>query len=255
MKNILLSSLLLLGTVTTQSNASTLKGGTDINIAISNELSEIREMVELYVAIGIKLKYKDPATRLQKDIDHFDKLIDRLKSNCKDDSIIPDILATEASWLKIKDHVKSALTAQDKDIMKKEILFIHSNLFKIKKGLLKTKKSLQPQTDNETKKAIMACTIIGSASRAFSAHYYMDMWKLKDPTISEHWKTAAKKYQASIDTLNNSKFAKDAKFKKLITKSSKHLKIFTMLWQLKSDSNYTPALISRKSKASHHNAQ
>jgi len=250
----LILSTLLLASTTTASYSFELNSDRGMSIGISNELSEIREMIELYVAIGIKLKYKNPKERLTKDIKKFDILIATLEKDFKDPRIQQNISSCKSGWQEIKEHVTTALTSSGKDSMQKEILFIHGNLFKVKKDLLMIKKSILSKLDPSAQKLIMACTVIGSAARTFSAHYYMDMWELKDPTISEHWKTAAKKYKSAIDTLSASSFAKDPNFKKMIDKSTKYLQIFTMLWELKKSDNHTPALISRKSNQAHSNA-
>jgi len=233
--------------------ATELNSDKEIYISISEELSEIREMIELYVAIGEGLTYRNPRERLMLVVKKCNMLIKNLRQHYQSTEISLLIDTCEASWKEIRSHVESALTFTDMEKMHSEILYIHANLFKLKKTLLDIKKVLQPQMNKKVKKLLMASTVIGSAARTLSAHYYMEMWKLDDPTISNHWKKAVKKYEASLKTLRSSEFSKDERFKKLFIGVERDLLFFKVLWEFKQGS-HTPSLISKKSKHAHHNA-
>jgi len=186
--------VLMFSTMQTLLYAVELKNDKEIYISISEELSEIREMIELYVAIGEGLKYKNPRERLKRTIAKCNVLIKILRQRYPKLGKNKSVDICEASWKEIQEHIASALILTDVKKMKKEILYIHANLFKLKKSLLAIKKILQPEMKKEIKMSLMASTVIGSAARTLSAHYYMEMWELDDPTISNHWKKAVKKY-------------------------------------------------------------
>jgi hypothetical protein len=229
------------------------KNDKDVYIAISEELSAMREMIELYVAIGGGLRYQDPRKRLKSIISKSDTLIKAILQKYQNTEILESANGFVEAWREIKEHIESALVLKNTEMMKGEILYIHANLFKLKKALLHIKKTLQPQMNMLTKKSLMGSTIIGSAARTLSAHYYMEMWELDDPTISNHWKKAIQKYETSLSILEKSSFSKDDRFHKLLIGTKKDLLFFKVLWELK-EGTHAPALISRKSKHAYRNA-
>ena len=247
-----LFSLFLMPIASAASNTM-MENDKKIYISISEELSEIREMIELYVAIGEGLRYKNPKVRLELVMGKCNALIKNLRQHYQSAEIRSLVDNCEIAWKEIRSHVASALTSKDTAKMREEILYIHSNLFKLKKTLLNIKKMLQPQMNKEIKKSLMATTVIGSAARTLSAHYYMEMWELDDPSISNHWKKAVKKYEASLEILRNSKYVKEKNFQKLLSGVEKDLLFFKILWEFK-QGTHAPSLISKKSKHAHQNA-
>ena len=221
-------------------------------LAMGEQMSNVRNMLENYSLIATKVTYKSPEDRLVENIAQYEKLMEETKKNFKDKEIQKSIKISKKAWKPVKKALLTATKEQDVKKMEEEGLFIHGNIRSVIRELANIKKFLLEKEKVKDSELLNASIEISASARRLSAHYMMKMWGLDDPTIEKHWNKGVEIYTNSIKLLKASEYYKDPKFKKLLNTTQKHLKYFTMV--ILFDDKYVPVLVQEKAKSAFESA-
>jgi len=224
-------------------NASGYEKNTEAILKIGENMASIRGVLEAYSMVTAKIKYKVPKEDLKEDISEYESLISYLEKNYHDKTISKKLKEDKKAWDKIKPAIMSAFETYDIDKMKKNILFIHSNIRTVLKNLEDIKSYIIQKYDIKNEKELNAAIEIGASAKRLSAHYMIKMLNVNDPTVDKHWGKGIKIYSNSIAILKASKFYKNPKFKELLDDTQKKLKYFKTMYGL---DQYMPVIFKRK---------
>jgi len=211
-------------------NALEIKNDNDAILKLGMEMSNMRNMLEAYILIGIKLKYKDPTKKLKNGIEHYEDLLFSLQGKYSNDAEIQkSIKISLKAWKIVKSAMVLALGKTNLEDMKKGAIFIHGNIRTVIKQMEHMKKYLLSQSDFQEREALNASIEIAASARRLSAHYMMELWKLDDPTIKKHWNKGLKIYGDSLQILKKSSYTNNKNFMKLLNGCSKYHRYFTKM--------------------------
>ena len=228
-KKILLSLVLLL--YLTPLHAIEIKNNNDAILKLGMEMSNMRNMLEAYILIGIKLEYKDPTQKLKDGIAHYEDLLHALQSKYKNDKVMQKSIDTSfKAWKIVRKAMILALQKSSLKEMKEGAIFIHGNIRTVIKEMARMKKILLDKSTIKDKDALNASIEIAASSRRLSAHYMMALWHLDDPTIQKHWKKGLKIYGDSLDILRHSSYVENKEFLVLLNSCRKYHKYFVKMW-------------------------
>jgi hypothetical protein len=212
-------------------HAVEIQDDSDAILKLGMEMSNMRNMLEAYILIGIKLDYKNPTQKLKNGITHYEDLLTSLQSTYKNDADIQKSLASSfKAWKIVRKAMVLALnntTSLEK--MKEGAIFIHGNIRTVIKEMARMKKILLNKSNIKDKEALDASIEIAASARRLSAHYMMELWKLDDPTIKKHWNKGLKIYGDSLALLRQSPYMNNSKFRTLFSSCSKYHRYFTKM--------------------------
>ena len=226
--------------------ASELKKSLHTVLAIGGQMTNMRHLLETYALIATNVSYKAPEKRLLKGILEYEGTINSIEKQYKDKEIVESIKAGKKAWKPVKEALLTSIKDNDAKRMMKEGLFIHANIRSVIKELANMKKYLLNRYNPKDKEEINAVIEIDASSQRLSAHYMMKMWGLPDPTIQKHWDKGVKIYKESIEILKASHYYKEPKFKKLLDRTERHLKYFTMVVTF--EDKFVPILVQDKAE-------
>jgi len=210
--------------------AAEIKDDRDAILKLGMEMSNMRDMLEAYILVGIKLDYKNPTQKLKNGIGHYENLLVALQSKYKDDTEIQKNLSISfQAWKVVREAMVLALHDTSLEKMKEGAIFIHGNIRTVIKALASMKKILLKKSSIKDKEALNASIEIAASARRLSAHYMMALWKLNDPTIEKHWNKGLKIYADSLAILKQSNYIDNPKFKTLLSNCSKYHRYFTRM--------------------------
>jgi hypothetical protein len=223
---ILFFLILILSLNTVQ--AVEIQDDSDTILKLGMEMSNMRNMLEAYILIGIKLDYKNPTKKLKNGITHYENLLMALHAKYKDDADIQKSIASSfKAWKIVRKAMVLALNnATSLEKMKEGAIFIHGNIRTVIKEMARMKKILLNKSDIKDKEALDASIEIAASARRLSAHYMMALWKLDDPTIQKHWNKGLKIYGDSLEVLRQSHYMHNNKFRVLFNSCSKYHRYF-----------------------------
>jgi len=229
-KKILLSFMLLV--YINPLHATEIKDDNDAILKLGMEMSNMRNMLEAYILIGIKEDYKNPTKKLKNGITQYEDLLLSLQSKYANNNEIQQSIGTShKAWEIVR---KAMVLALDKNNSLKEMkdgaIFIHGNIRTVIKEMALMKKILLDKSTINNKDALNASIEIAASSRRLSAHYMMALWHLDDPTIKKHWEKGLKIYKDSLDILNNSSYIKNEEFLSLLSSCNKYYRYFVKMW-------------------------
>ncbi len=236
----------------TQVQAAKMKKGLSSALDLGKQMSNMRNMLETYSLIATQVSYKAPEERLKKGIAEYEGVLASMEKNFKDKEIKKSIKASRKAWKPVKTALLTALEDNDAKRMMDEGLFIHANIRSVIIELSKMKMYLLEKNKVKDRKKLNAAIEIAASSQRLSAHYMMKMWGLPDPTIQEHWDQGVKIYTDSIKILKESDYYKDAKFKKNLDITEKHLKYFIIVFTF--DDKFVPVLVHDKAEIAYNSA-
>ena len=251
-KKILLSLVLLL--YFNPLHAIEIKNDNDAILKLGMEMSNMRNMLEAYILIGIKLEYKNPTQKLKDGIAHYEDLLHALQSNYTNDKAIQKSIDTSLQAWKIV-HKAIVLALDKKNSLKKMkdgAIFIHGNIRTVIKEMARMKKILLDKFTIKDKDALNASIEIAASSRRLSAHYMMALWHLDDPTIKKHWEKGLKIYEDSLNILKNSSYVENKEFLGLLNSCRKYHRYFVRMGNKR---KIYSILIDKKSNIVFHKAK
>lgn len=214
----------------TYTHAMEIKNDKESILALGMEMSNMRNMLEAYILIGAKIKYKNPTQKLKNGIVHYEDLLLSIQKKYKDDTQIQTSVTTSLkAWQHVKEAMLLALNNETLEKMKTGAIFIHGNIRTVIKELANMKQHFLDKSNIKNKDALNASMEIAASSRRLSAHYMMDLWHLDDPTIQEHWNKGLKIYGDSIEVLKNSSYMSNKKFNRLLNQCIDYHKYFTKM--------------------------
>jgi len=207
-----------------------IKDDRDAILKLGMEMSNMRDMLEAYILVGIKLEYKNPTQKLKNGIQHYENLLVALRSKYRDDTDIQkNISISFKAWRVVRKAMILALNDTSLEQMKKGAIFIHGNIRTVIKALANMKRILLTKSNIKDKEILNASIEIAASARRLSAHYMMGLWKLNDPTIEKHWNKGLQIYADSLTTLKHSEYMHDTQFKTLLNSCSRYYRYFTKM--------------------------
>ena len=228
-KNIILTIFILMNTSLLQASPQTDR---DTVLKLGMEMSNMRNMLEAFILIGAKIKYKNPTKKLKEGIVHYENMIDTIQSDYPNDAIIQQsIMTSRKAWPIVKGAMQLALQNEPLEKLKKGAIFIHGNIRTVIKEMAHMKNHIFEVSSIQDKEALNASIEIAASARRLSAHYMMDLWHLDDPTIEKHWKKGMKIYGDSMDTLQTSAYMKNPRFATLFRSVKKYHRYFEKMWE------------------------
>ncbi len=229
-KKILLSLVLLV--YLTPLHAIEIKNDNDAILKLGMEMSNMRNMLEAYILIGIKLEYKNPTKKLKDGITHYEDLLHALQSKYKNDKAMQNSIDTSFhAWKIVRKAMVLALDKKNSlKKMKDGAIFIHGNIRTVIKEMARMKKILLDKSTIQDKDVLNASIEIAASSRRLSAHYMMALWHLDDPTIKKHWDKGLKIYGDSLNILRHSAYVENKEFLDLLSSCRKYHRYFVRMW-------------------------
>jgi len=228
-KNIILTIFILMNTSLLQASPQTDR---DTVLKLGMEMSNMRNMLEAFILIGAKIKYKNPTKKLKEGIVHYENMIDTIQSDYPNDKIIQQsIMTSRKAWSIVKGAMQLALQNEPLEKLKKGAIFIHGNIRTVIKEMAHMKNHIFKVSSIQDKEALNASIEIAASARRLSAHYMMDLWHLDDATIEKHWKKGMKIYGDSMDTLQTSAYMKNPRFATLFRSVKKLHHYFERMWE------------------------
>ena len=229
-KKILLSLVLLL--YISPLHAIEIKNDNDAILKLGMEMSNMRNMLEAYILIGIKLEYKNPTKKLKDGIAHYENLLSSLQSTYKNDKAMQASIDTSLKAWKIVGKAMAVALNKKSSLkkMKNGAIFIHGNIRTVIKEMARMKKILLDKSTIKDKDILNASIEIAASSRRLSAHYMMALWHLDDPTIKKHWEKGLKIYGDSLNILRHSSYVEDKEFLGLLNSCRKYHRYFIRMW-------------------------
>ena len=212
-------------------HAIEIKNDNDAILKLGMEMSNMRNMLEAYILIGIKVDYKNPTKKLKDGMAHYEDLLVSLRSKYKNDKRIQQSISTSfQSWEPVAKAM--ALTLKEKNLkeMKDGAIFIHDNIRILIEEMERMKKILLDESTMIEKDALNASIEIAASARRLSAHYMMALWQLDDPTVKEHWEKGLKIYGDSLDILRHSSYVENEEFLILLNSCRKYHRYFIRMW-------------------------
>ena len=210
--------------------AVVLKSDKEAILQIGMEMSQMRNMLEAYILIGVGQKYKDPTLKLSNGITQYETILDSLSHYyIQDEAMQNSIARSQAAWVPVKKAMHLALDKQPVEKMKEGAIFIHGNIRSLIKELAFMKQHLLEQSTIPNKEALNASIEIAASSQRLSTHYMMYLWKLDDPTIEAHWQKGLAIYAESLKVLQHSSYTSNPQFASLLRSCIKYHKYFTKM--------------------------
>jgi len=204
----------------------------DTVLKLGMEMSNMRNMLEAFILIGAKVKYKNPTKKLKEGIVHYENMIDTIHHNYLNDEVIQQsIMTSRKAWPIVKGAMQLALQNEPLEKLKKGAIFIHGNIRTVIKEMAHMKNHIFKVSSIQDKEALNASIEIAASARRLSAHYMMDLWHLDDPTIEKHWKKGMKIYGDSMNTLQTSAYMKNPRFATLFRSVKKYHRYFEKMWE------------------------
>jgi len=230
LRNIILFIIFIsLNTSVLHANTKTDK---DTVLKLGMEMSNMRNMLEAFILIGAKIKYKNPTKKLKEGIVHYENMIDTIQSDYPNDEIIQQsIMSSRKAWPSVKGAMQLALQNEPLEKLKKGAIFIHGNIRTVIKEMAHMKKHIFKVSSIRDKEALNASIEIAASARRLSAHYMMDLWHLDDSTIEKHWKKGMKIYGDSLAILKTSPYMKNPRFAVLYRSVKKYHRYFEKMWE------------------------
>lgn len=204
----------------------------DTVLKLGMEMSNMRNMLEAFILIGAKIKYKNPTKKLKEGIVHYENMIDAIQNDYPNDKVIQQSIATSRkAWPIVKGAMELALQNVSLEKLKKGAIFIHGNIRTVIKEMAHMKNHIFKVSSIQNKEALNASIEIAASARRLSAHYMMDLWNLEDATIEKHWKKGMKIYGDSMHILKTSVYMKNPRFSTLFRSVKKLHHYFERMWE------------------------
>ncbi|MEA3491455.1 MAG: hypothetical protein U9R27_06110 [Campylobacterota bacterium] len=249
-----LALLVIVLLMSSQAHAKKLDQNVDTLIELGKQVSNAGSMLSNYVAIGTKIKFKDPIGRLKGNIEEYDSTLNLLNERYSDDATIQKSLKnSRISWKLIKDKLLSATVEPDSKTMKKEALFVYGNIHNIIAEMELMKEHLLKSATSIESVALDSAIGVSTSSHNLLMIYMMQMWGLSDATTTKDWDISVERYKKSIAVLQKSPFYKDLEFKGWLDRTETILEYIIMSFSM-IDSNATPSMMYNKCKDTDENA-
>lgn len=251
-KKILLSLALLI--YINPLHALEIKNDNDAILKLGMEMSNMRNMLEAYILIGIKVDYKNPTKKLKDGIVHYEDLLVLLQSKYQNNNAMQHSIDTSLqAWKIVRKAMVLALDKKNSlKKMKDGAIFIHGNIRTVIKEMARMKKILLDKSTIKDKDVLNASIEIAASSRRLSAHYMMALWHLDDPTIKKHWDKGLKIYGDSLNILRHSSYVENKEFLRLLNSCQKYHRYFTRMGNKR---KIYSILIDKKSNIVFHKAK
>jgi len=241
-----LTSIVIVLLMSIQIHAVKLDNNINTVIELGKQISNLESMVSNYIAIGTKIKFKDPIDRLNRNIKEYESILKLLSKKYANDSTIQkSIKSSQKIWKKTKEKLLIAQMESDKKIMRKEVLFIHKNTHNLELEMKKMKKYILKSIKSINSLELNAAIDISISAHGLVEQYMMKMWKFNDPTIIKYWDSSVTQYKKSIAILQKSPHYKNPEFKEWLDKTEKILEYAIMSFSM-IEENPIPSMIYNK---------
>lgn len=241
-----LTSIVIVLIMSTQIHAVKMDNNINTVIELGKQISNLESMISNYVAIGAKIKFKDPINRLNENIKEYESILDLLNKKYANDSTIKESIKKSRNiWKATKKKLLIAEVKSNTELMKKEVMFIHKNIHNLELEMKKMKKYILKSIKSINHLELNAAINISISAYGLAEQYMIKMWKFTDPTIIKYWDSSVIQYKKSIAILQKSTHYKNPEFKEWLDKTGKILDYTIMSFSM-IDGNPIPSMIYNK---------